>query len=332
MKNRASSKTAESNKLHGFTLVELLVVIAIIGILIALLLPAVQAAREAARRMQCAGHMKQVGLALHGYHATYGRFPPGNIVTEGGFCPGGMDTTSLSSTSNWLLDILPYLEQKVLADDYDFTAYNAGAINREICKTHVGVYTCPSDMDADSLLVPASGPAAFFDLNLPYMPGSYRGVTGRSNGFSYRFADSYQCTNYPNHWRGPLHMAGTLGLEQESLKNIQDGSSHTLFVGESTTRTNLSWRTFWAYSYAHFSLSAVTPQERILLGDYDRCVDIGGRGGSYPCRRGWGSNHPGSLHFLMCDGAVQMIDINVDMELLAQLATIDGGETARLPQ
>ncbi|MBN2290901.1 MAG: DUF1559 domain-containing protein, partial [Pirellulales bacterium] len=110
-----------------------------------------------------------------------------------------------------------------------------------------------------------------------------------------------------------------------------DGSSGTLFVGESTTCTNLGWRTLWAYSYAHFSLSAVTPQERILLGDYDRCVAVGGTGKSGPCRRGWGGNHPGGLHFLMCDGAVHLLDRNVDMNLLAELATIDGGETAHLP-
>lgn len=73
----------------GFTLVELLVVIAILGILIALLLPAIQAAREAARKAACANNLRQIGLALQGYHTTNGSFPPGNVVREAGVCPGG---------------------------------------------------------------------------------------------------------------------------------------------------------------------------------------------------------------------------------------------------
>ncbi|MEA1950605.1 MAG: DUF1559 domain-containing protein, partial [Planctomycetota bacterium] len=198
-------------------------------------------------------------------------------------------------------------------------------------ETFVAVYSCPSDTNPGTLTVPAMGPASPPKSNIPYMPGSYRGVSGRSDGTEY--PDSFEVTSsYPKHWRGPLHMVGAMGFKQESLRDVRDGSSGTLLVGESTTCTNLSWRTFWAYSHAHFSLSAVTPQERILLGDYDQCVAIGGQGSSYPCRRGWGGNHPGGLHFLMCDGAVHLLDRNVDMELLAELATIDGGETAQMPR
>ena len=330
MVQRRSNSIPRYAEPRAFTLVELLVVIAIIGILIALLLPAVQAARGAARRMQCANHLKHIGLALHNYHTTYIRFPAGNFVKEAGYCPGGGYDVSLSSTTNWLLAILPYIEQNVLSDEYDYGAYNAGSLNGSIRESFVAAYACPSDFKPDDLTVPAAGPAASFQLNIPYMPGSYRGVSGRSDGF--RFLDSAQLTSYPHHWRGPLHMVGALGFGQESLRDIRDGSSCTLCAGESTTCTNLGLRTLWAYSYAHYSLSAVTPQSRILLGDYDRCVDSGGTGKSGPCLRGWGGNHAGGLHFLMCDGAVNLVDQNIDINLLAELATIDGGETAQMPR
>ena len=105
------------NSRKAFTLVELLVVIAIIGILIALLLPAVQAAREAARRSQCTNNLKQIGIALHNYHDTFKVFPP-----------GGLWYTNSTGNANWvrnrgsmLLHILPFVEQQSLYDAFDFT-------------------------------------------------------------------------------------------------------------------------------------------------------------------------------------------------------------------
>lgn len=307
-------------------------VIAVIGVLLALLLPAVQAAREAARRAHCANNLKQIALAVHAYHATHGHLPPGNIVTRAGFCPGGQAEVVLENGANWLLAILPHVEQGPLGADYDFEAYNAGLPNQAVRQTFVSVYTCPADLAADELATPAAGPAAPHLSNDLYMPGSYRGTSGRSEGD--RYLDSSEMTSYPVAWRGPLHLVGAMDFDYERFDTIRDGLSHTLLAGESTTETNRGWRTFWAYAYAYFSISAITPQRRILLGDYDQCVALAGPdnpGRDRPCKRGWGAYHPDGLNWATCDGSVVFLTNEVDLELLAELATIDGGEPARLP-
>ena len=85
-------------------------------------------------------------------------------------------------------------------------------------------------------------------------------------------------------------------------------------------------RTLWAYSFEHYSLSAATPQSRILMGDYDACAAAGGERNRFPCRRGWGSPHPGGLNFILCDGSGTFLNTSIDMNLFADLATIAGGE------
>ena len=313
----------------GFTLVELLVVIAIIGLLIALLLPAVQAARAAARKIECANHLKQIGLALLNYHAASGSFPPGNVITESGVCPGSGTSIVSQDGANWLLAVLPYTEERALFEGYDFSALNEGVPNRRVRETCVAMFACPSDLDTATPSVPGAGPASEYQMNIPYMPGSYRGVSGRSNGL--RFLDSPEFASYPESWRGPLHAAGVKGFEAERMKAIRDGASHTLFVGESTTAGSPQWRTFWAYSFGYFTLSAITPQPRIFLADYDQCLALGGTGRDKPCKRGWGGFHPGGLNFLLCDGSVRFVNSDADPDLLAQLATIAGDEPSRLP-
>ena len=313
----------------GFTLVELLVVIAIIGILMALVLPAVQAARETARRTHCGNNLKQIGLAVHEYHSSNRSFPPGNVIKQAGVCPGANPGVTTQDGANWLISILPHLEQRALYAAYDFTAYNEGLPNKRVRETFVGTYACPSDWATDELMVPAAGPAAAGLLEIPYRPGSYRAVSGRSDGF--RYLDTGEFATYPTSWRGAIHAVGAQGFHAESFASVRDGTAHTLLVGESTTRTNRAWRTFWAYSYGYFSLSAATPQARTLLGDYDHCKSVGGTGSDKPCKRGWGSYHPGGINFALCDGSVHFFGTLMDMDVFAELATIDGRKPARIP-
>jgi prepilin-type N-terminal cleavage/methylation domain-containing protein/prepilin-type processing-associated H-X9-DG protein len=312
---------------RGFTLVELLVVIAIIGVLVGLLLPAVQAARETARRIHCASNVKQIGLALHNYHAAHRSFPPANYTLSEGVCyadqvvaNGGRPETA----ANWAIALLPYVEQEPLYRAYDFDQFNEAAENRRVRETSVPAYVCPADLDATETAVPATGPAGRYALSVPFMPGSYRAVSGRSDGEN--FLDSAEYLHYPRSWFGPLHTVGIRGLVPETIDNIRDGTSSTLLVGESTTRSQPQYRTFWAYSYAYFSVSSAVAQPRTLWGDYDRCKAADGQGHSSPCKRGWGAMHPGGLNFVLCDGSARFLATDVDPELFATMATIAGNE------
>lgn len=298
---------------RGFTLIELLVVIAIIAILIALLLPAVQQAREAARRAHCKNNLKQIGIALHNYHETHSIFPPGG-VTIGNCC-------STPSYASWAISILPFLEETNLYRRYDFNRFNEDPANQFVREHPVKTYVCPSDLAKDVLTRPESGPGS----GLNYMPGSYRCVGGKTDGRGWW--DNAEASALPSNWKGVLHTIGTLGLSPESFASITDGTSNTLMVGEMTTRTRPRRRTFWAYTYTSYNSSDVTTgQARTLIPDYDRCVAIGGAGGSNTCKRGWGSFHIGGLHFLLCDGSVRFVSQSVNMNLLANLATIQGNE------
>ena len=300
----------------AFTLVELLVVIAIIGVLIALLLPAVQAAREAARRMQCSNNLKQLALGVHNHHDTKQIFPPGG-VTNGNCC-------GTRSGTNWAIEILPYCEMETLYDQYDQNAFNEDAQNQFVREQEVEFHQCPSDPFNKLLERPASGPGS----GLNYRHGSYRCVAGRSNGSGWW--DNSQHTALPTNWRGPLSTVNenTGGIVREAtrFRDITDGTSNTFLIGEYATRTRSRRGTFWAYTYTSYNSSDTHDQPRTLINDYDRCVAIGGAGGSNSCKRGWGSFHPTGLLFANCDGSVAFVPETIDPIVFAGKGAMGDGE------
>jgi prepilin-type N-terminal cleavage/methylation domain-containing protein/prepilin-type processing-associated H-X9-DG protein len=315
-----SRRNRAGQRRPAFTLVELLLVIAIIGLLISLLLPAIQQARESARNCRCKSNLHQIGLALQHYHSARQHFPAGNVFKDLGTCDGFPTQDGI----DWMIAILPFMDQQSLYAAYDDSQYNEGAANFSVRTTSVASYNCPSDEVAGQLFVPALGPAATDAMNLSYATASYRGVSGRSQGTV--FLDSQAVENYPREYRGALHVVGVPGFTVERIGTIRDGSSKTLMVGESVSVSHAPMRTFWAYSFSFYSLSAVTREPRILLGDYDACVGLGGAGDALPCQRGWGSGHSHTLNFAMADGSVRSIENSIDISLLAKMATIDGAE------
>ena len=337
----------------GFTLIELLVVIAIIAILIGLLLPAVQKIRDAANRMSCSNNLKQIGLALHNHHDAMGTLPPGGMQTGRNGTP---------CYTNWAVEILPYIEYDNLYKQYRQDLLNEHSINNAVGQQRVKTYECPADTLRGKLEQPRTGPGS----GQQWMHGSYRAVSGRSGAIGRAFWDTFEDQFWPPNWqmdpawRGALHgtaasyngvpaqnATGTNGSQlsqmggPESFASVIDGLSNTLMVGEWTTRaavvpagfddagTQATRRaTFWAYTYASYNQSSVSTESRVLNNDYVKCVMTAGQGASNPCKRSFGSNHTGGMNFVFCDGSVKFIRYSVDINLLAFMATISGGEIA----
>lgn len=197
-------------KKRGFTLIELLVVIAIIAVLISLLLPAVQSAREAARRAQCVNNLSQLGLALNNYESAHYVFPPGVINPT-----GPIDNIPKGIHYNWITQLLPYFEQKAAQRHFNFNVGLYDPHNTTVRGVVISTLICPSD------------------------GGSWRGMaTANSKIATSSYASNYHDTEAPidKTNNGVFYLNSATRLE-----DIQDGSSYTIFVGEHKAATDLGW-------------------------------------------------------------------------------------------
>jgi prepilin-type N-terminal cleavage/methylation domain-containing protein/prepilin-type processing-associated H-X9-DG protein len=313
---------------NGFTLIEMLVVIAIIGILIALLFPAVQKVRETGNRMSCQNNLKQMGLALLNYHNINRVFPPGADAPKPGWGNVGGAT--------WAIYILPYIEQDALFKLYNLNLPNTDPSQGSVRTALVKTYICPSDnTEAYVPEVPDSGYGA--DANVKYMPSSYRAVEGKTLNQNAsqekKWFDSQigSESDGDKTFRGVLHVVGINGLTVEHQRDITDGSSNTMLVGEYATRTHQRRHTYWAYSWNQYTMSSAMPQPRTLINDYDGCVALSGQqpfdSGVDACKRAFGSFHSGgALNFVFCDGSVHAIATSINLNTYTALATMAGGE------
>jgi prepilin-type N-terminal cleavage/methylation domain-containing protein/prepilin-type processing-associated H-X9-DG protein len=354
MKGDTMRKIARSDRpgrQSGFTLVELLVVIAIIGILIALLLPAVQAAREAARRMQCTNHLKQIGVALYNYDSSHGSFPYGGSYDSSNGLPGSTG----AGLFNWRSFILPFLEQEGLYDqigaalDPQFFEPPSARPPAAWCKVLAALpaqravidsFQCPSDPLAGKVqtlqpphwaLTGADYAAATYDASTSNYFGS-GGPASVGKALPYACGVCVSPAVCPCYTANNNGLGSWIGSDEAScigmfchratgvkVRDVADGTSNTLFVGEQKIDPkaggSVAVGVFVAwmepYSLGTCVYGINAPRDVATYGYY---------------HQGFSSHHAGGANFLYADGSVHFVDETISLMLFAYLGTRNQGE------
>ncbi len=284
------------SKGSGFTLVELLVVIAIIGVLVALLLPAVQAAREAARRMQCSNNLKQIGLGFHNYHDANKKLPAaqeyGNPLLNHGEKPGWA----------WSAFIMPYLEGNAAYEQIDFDEFFFNGNHPELLANPVALAVCPSD-------------------NMEPVREHFPGKTAIPIQATSSYAVSYGPFDIDNGiYRGyPERMRGCFYYNTEvEFREVTDGLSNTIIAGELTfleslvvEKTRRDWNGFWYGRHDGRSTNGAAYWVLSLNRSATTRMNAPGKA-EIVLRKGFHGSHPGGVQFLFGDGAVRYVSETIN--------------------
>ncbi|QDU58964.1 DUF1559 domain-containing protein [Aeoliella mucimassa] len=319
-----------SSTKRGFTLVELLVVIAIIGILVALLLPAVQAAREAARRVQCTNNLKQLGLGFMNYESAHGGFPPRRWqrADEG--------------RTGWGTFILPFMEEQAIYDQYQWEYHFYDPQNKAVVETPLETFVCPS-VSRDEPIVCGSGDNlvnGWIDYLVP------NGIRTPENGFAVNFPQWESSGNAHQALLDSTNTAalanGNEGRAPRKLRQITDGLSHTLLVNETAgwpqqwhanTRledfasmgTRGSWAAWQSFVYSTSTHDGETNAFQGDSGSFSTMGDLADCGINCNNKFAVYSFHPGGALIGFCDGSVRYVSEELSGLAFAQIVAIDDG-------
>ncbi|QDU59487.1 hypothetical protein Pan216_03150 [Planctomycetes bacterium Pan216] len=329
---------------RAFTLVELLVVIAVIGVLVSLLLPAIQQAREAARRSQCANKMKQLAVALHNYADTHGVLPPSSVHRRPFSCPGGIGIANDASgfgMAPWTVLVLPYADQQARYDRFNvntpFVSYEGGASasvynhNRALQRELNSDYVCPSN--------PVSSSAREANEN------NYLCCMG-GGGYGEACAASTGSGVYDQ--RGIWNNGMMYVNSSHRIGDATDGTAKTVLLGETkyllspaTTAAIGDAQTGRTWAYSAMSRAVGPDPQAVALSEPTnhpvRNFDPANAAATIPTapkgsyvwgvpNRAMGSFHPGGAHAAMVDGSVRFISDAADLAILQSIGRRDDGE------
>ena len=329
-------QTCTSGKFNqGFTLVELLVVIAIIGVLVALLLPAVQSAREAARRIQCSNNLKQIGLGLVNFEGTAGAFPAGAFGSDSGSCsndPGALhgfpksENAAQRSKYSGLVSILPQLEQQNIYDQFDLEGeaiWRAGSfggdsiwrtdVKEAAIGTRLDVFVCPSDTAEPEYSDPAGSFSGWAAIPAT---GSYALCMG------HRGPVSHGTTTCLAKW----HNTGLFSYYHRiELRRIEDGTSNTFAAGETIEGHLPESANIWTFAERYLnSLRATDAALNTPPGLDGASLDASYSGSQQEVNGAFASYHAGGAQFVYADGHVEFIEEEIDYDLYQNLSTKNG--------
>ncbi len=319
----------QPSRMRGFTLIELLVVIAIIAVLIGLLLPAVQSAREAARRAQCVNNLKQLALAANNYESTNQCYPSGSYSNYNGgppstTCVGGVERCRYPENFSCFVRLLPFTEQAALYNAVNFNFTSSNNENITIKGVKLNILTCPSDPDVAPAVISETTPGALFNQLFPLPPGTwYQQFT------SYAGCQGIYGTGYVTVYDIPLPSTGSQAqqyngvIHNESTVRIQmitDGTSNTFLFGEHCHWNLLTYDTSYGVSDNSWQSGRWYDSLFATLYPLDAKPPLSG-----PSYMGFTSTvtnyyyptiassmHPGGCNFAFCDGSVRFIKDSIN--------------------